>query len=118
MNIKIARGEQLPLTMSLKDDESNNILPTQLTEITMTCRKLPIKESQILFQKKLSNDEITYDVTSSEYVINLLEEDTKNLSYGQYGFDIKIEIDDVIEKFVGSLTITEEYTMGYDNEQN
>ena len=118
MNIEIRRGEQFPIEMKLLDEDGEVITPSQLTEITMTCRKLPDKESPILFQKTLTgeNPQITFDDNDNVYIISLLEEDTKDLEYGTYGYDIKIEIDDVIEKQVGQLIVREEYTMGYEEE--
>ena len=116
MNLNVVRGEQYPIIMDLLDNDGNKIEQSEISEITMTCRKLPEETSEILFQKKLSNDEITYDSEEQAFVIELLEEDTKDLEYGSYGYDIKVESGDVIEKFVGSLIVKEEYTMGYANE--
>lgn len=120
MNIEIRKGEQIPIEMELLNENGDVITPSQLTEITMTCRKLPIEQSPILFQKKLSDSEpqITFDSEEGKYIIDLLEADTKDLQYGTYGFDIKVESNNLIEKFVGSLVVKEEYTMGYDNEQD
>lgn len=116
MNIDMVRGEQFIVLMDLLDEDGNKIDSELVTEITMTCRKQPYEQSNILFQKKFTDEEITYDSESQEYEIHILEEDTKDLQYGTYGFDIKVESGELIQKFVGTLNIKEEYTMGYENE--
>lgn len=108
MNIELVRGESFPIEFSLKDESGESI---QATEIVVTCRRTPYKESPILFQKKLSENEITYD--SGIYTFNIEEDDTKSLDYGTYGYDIKVSYSDLIEKFVGSITIKEEYNNEY-----
>lgn len=108
MNIELVRGEAFPIEFTLKDEDNQSI---QANEIVVTCRRTPYKESPILFQKKLSDNEITYD--SGKYVFNIEEADTKSLEYGTYGYDIKVSYNDLIEKFVGNITIKEEYNNEY-----
>lgn len=108
MNIELVRGESFPIEFSLKDESGESI---QATEIVVTCRKAPSKDSKILFQKKLSENEITYD--NGIYTFNIEEDDTKDLEYGSYGYDIKVSYNDLIEKFVGSITINKEFNNEY-----
>lgn len=110
MNVEIARGDQIPLNFKIKNNSGVYLKPSDLTEITMTCRLKPNKKSQILFQKKLSNNTITYDEQEEKFVIPLLSEDTINLDYRDYGFDIEIIVGELIDSHIGKLTVTEKYT--------
>ncbi|MBP5408482.1 MAG: hypothetical protein J6Y42_05035 [Bacilli bacterium] len=113
MNIELVRGEEFPIEFTLKNDEDVNMTPQELTDIVITCRKLPYSDSDILFQKKLSDSEIRY--TDGTYTFNILEEDTKDLNYGTYGYDIKVIQEGLIDKFIGSIIIKEEYNCEYED---
>ena len=108
MNIDLVRGEEFPVEFSLQDESGTSI---QAEEIVVTCRKAPYKDSPILFQKKLSENEISY--SDDKYTFDILEDDTKDLEYGIYGYDIKVSFDGLIEKFVGDITINKEYNNEY-----
>lgn len=108
MNFTLVRGESFPVEFEIKDEGNNNLLAD---EVIITCRKLPFEDSPILFQKKLSDNTITY--LDNKYKFVILEDDTKDLDYGTYGYDIKIIKDELIEKFVGSISINEEYNNEY-----
>jgi len=113
MNIELVRGEEFPVEFTLKNEDNQNITPQELTDIIITCRKLPYSDSDVLFQKKLSDDEIEY--SDGNYTFNILEEDTKDLEYGNYGYDIKVIQEGLIDKFVGIITIKEEYNCEYED---
>lgn len=108
MNIELVRGEAFPIEFTLKDENNETI---QAEEIVVTCRRTPYKESPILFQKKLSEGYVEYD--DGKYMFFLEQDDTKNLEYGTYGYDIMVIYNNLIEKFVGNITIKEEYNNEY-----
>ena len=110
MLIEIVRGEKLPVEFSLVNEEGESI--TNVDDITITCRKLPYEDSPILFQKKFSD----VILENNKYIFTILEEDTKDLNYGSYGYDIKITDGDLIQKFVGEIIIKEEYNNEYNTE--
>ena len=112
MKIEMPRADQFPIVFKVKSIVNNEYLTDgDIEEITMTCRLKPMKESPILFQKKLSEGTIIFDKESNQVVIKMLKEDTKDLKYGTYGFDIEIKIGDIISTKVGTIKITKEYTM-------
>lgn len=112
MNISLVKGEQFPIEFELRNPDDTIITSSLITEITITCRKKPIATSPILFQKKYTDGDITF--ANDKYTFIIEEDDTKDLGYGDYGYDIKVETTtDIINKFVGTITIRQEYTWGY-----
>lgn len=111
MNIQFARGNQFPLSFKIKDAQKVNLTDADVDEITITCRKEPNKNSDVLFQKKLSDGTIVYDLEIEKFVWWIKKEDTENLKYGDYGYDIEVIKGDIIATKVGSFQITDEYTM-------
>ena len=110
-NIKFPRGDQFPVNFIITDENKKVILADDITEITLTCRKSPYKSSAILFQKKKSDKSIYFNDELKQWEFMILKKDTKDLSYGDYGFDIEVVIDDLISTKVGKICITEEFTM-------
>lgn len=107
--IDMPRGDQFPVSFKVRLKDSKEYLTVEeVTEVTITCKKAPIKDSPIIFQKKLSTGDVTYE--DSKFKFQILEEDTKNLQYGTYGFDIEVRAKNLISTKVGSLTITDVYT--------
>lgn len=74
-----------------------------------------VKESyyikDLLFQKKLEDDSITYDEQTNYYMLTINPEDTNDLSYKEYVYDIEIIDGDKVKTIAkGTLKITEEVT--------
>lgn len=112
MEIELVRGEQFPLEFEVTNDDGTLTKEEELKEITFVCRELPEETSPILFKKTLSEGQIKGN--SGLYSFEIKEEDTKDLEFGTYGCEIKIETkSNIIIKEVGSLIITKEYSMGY-----
>ena len=117
MNISLVKGEQFPVEFELKQPDGTVLSTSDIIEITITCRKKPIETSPIVFQKKYTDGDITF--ANDKYTFQIEEDDTKSLDYGDYGFDIKVETTaGIINKFDGIITIKQEYTWGYANEQS
>lgn len=115
MELELVRGEQFPIEFEITDDSNNAINKEDLQDITFVVREFPEETSPILTKKTLINGDITGD--DGLYSLNINEEDTKDLNFGTYGCEIKIETTSgIIKKEVGTLIITKEYSMGYQNE--
>ena len=110
-NIELPRGDQFPVNFSITDESKEVVLADDIDEITLTCRKSPYKSSAILFQKKKSDKSIYFNDELKQWEFMILKEDTQDLSYGDYGFDIEVVIGDLISTKVGKICITEEFTM-------
>lgn len=64
-----------------------------------------------LFQKRLEDNSITYDEETNYYMLTINPEDTNNLSYKDYVYDIEIIDGDKVKTIAkGTLKITEEVT--------
>ena len=115
MELELVRGEQFPIEFEITDDSDTAINKEDLQDITFIVREFPEEESPILTKKTLINEDITGD--NGLYSLNINEEDTKDLDFGTYGCEIKVETTSgIIKKEVGTLIITKEYSMGYQNE--
>ncbi len=91
------------------------------TKSRETIKELPdkmyftVKEStykkDAIFQKKL-NEGITYSEDDNYYRVEILQDDTENMAYGTYEYDIKIIYDGNKPKtlIVGTLEICEVVT--------
>lgn len=110
MYIEFPRGDQKPLTFKLKNKKGEYLTNGDVNEITVTCRLEPYEKSPILFQKKLTDETIAYDAEAGNFVVKMLEIDTKKLDYKDYGFDIEIRAGDLIDTKVGVIKITHEYS--------
>lgn len=110
LNLKFARGDQFPVKFKVKNASEEYLDTNTITEVIVTCRKYPDLESEMLFQKKLTNGFVEYKEDYFEFFI--LEEDTNKLDYGTYGYDIKIVTESETRTFVGHIEVADEYTIG------
>ena len=112
MRISMPRGDirNVPFEVVNEDDSP---CETNFDEIIMTCKKC-YKDSNVLFQKKLSRGEIMkLDVGQYEYKI--MPSDTENLTIGDYEFDIVIFYQNEIKQTTcGTLTLTKDVTHAAD----
>lgn len=105
ISINMPRGDYRPITINIK-----NLSVTELDEIYITCKKNS-KVKDFLFQKKLSNGTITKD-EEGYYHFGIMPEDTEELNYGDYYFDIEVYNENPLIKqtIVGTLKLTDEIT--------
>lgn len=111
MNINYTKGDQLPIEFSLVDDSGEKILPADIDEITMTCRKEPYKSSEIMFEKKFTKNEIQYDEPTELWQVKMLTKDTAKCDYETYGYDIEVKMGEVVDTTTGTIKIDVEYSM-------
>lgn len=108
MRISMPRGD-IKLVRFVINDSSGAVAEAEFTEIYFTVKKTT-REVNYEFQKRLSTGGII-KVTTGEYQVKIEPEDTGNMSYGNYKFDIQIVLDDKLkETFLGDFILTEEVT--------
>jgi len=107
MNITMPRGDIRPVSFTINDA---NGTPSDISfdEIYFTVKR-SFTDKRFLFQKKLSTGEIE-QTNTGEYSLIIEPEDTNNLYFGEYAFDIEVVNTDVKQTFVGELILTEEAT--------
>lgn len=110
IDLQFARGDQFPVSFKIKDKSGEYVDLSTIEDIIVTCRRFPDLDSEMLFQKKLSNGFIEAEDDTIEFFI--LTEDTNKLEYGRYGYDIKIVTADEIHTFTGHIEVADEYTVG------
>lgn len=79
--IQLTRGDSAGIDLVITDSKTG--LPYEIKEddmITMTLRKEPCKETPILFEKKVTGTNKIY----------IKPEDTFNLCYGNYVYDVQL----------------------------
>jgi len=108
IDIEFTRGDTCPLKFNLVDENGNLIEPTSTDEMYFTVKK-NFNTSEVLFQKKFTNDDIELD--EDGYKLVLTPDDTATLNYGSYVFDICIKSTDLTKTLaIGQLTLTNEVT--------
>lgn len=84
-------------------------LVTDFTEIFFTVKQTT-RANNVIFQKRLSTGDITLG-DDNYYHLSIAPEDTNELDYGSYKFDVEIlRNDEIKQTTVGVLTITDEVT--------
>ena len=108
MDFEFPRGDTFIFQFRLKDKEGNLITLGVNDKLYMTCKDSPSSGS-ILFQKKLGSG---IEKVDDYYRVTIEPDDTTNLNYTTYGFDIELKTGAgiVTTLKVGSITLTDEYT--------
>lgn len=110
VHIEIVRGdtEKIKICRS-KAKEEKEIIKEKVDNLFFSVKENDVTR-EVLFQKKLSDNTITYTEDGYYHVV-INPEDTDNLAYGTYFFDIERIIgNDVKTPVVGELEITSEIT--------
>lgn len=109
LEIKMHRGDYTKKKINILDktDLNTNI---DFNEIYITFKK-STKSQDFLFQKKLSTGEIQKNEDGS-YTFEILPEDTNQLKFGDYVFDIELvcSVPKIKQTFLGNLYLLEEVT--------
>ena len=100
-DIELTRGDTFKRTLVLTDAEGNPFTPAEGDEIRFALKK-KVKDETVLINKVVPNDTL---------LLKLNPEDTKELAFGDYVYDIQItyangEVDTFIT--VSKFKITEE----------
>ena len=110
MRIIMPRGDLYPVRFQIYET-ATEITHIDFSQIYMTCKKNN-KERTPLFQKSLSSGTIT-KIDDGDYQFFIEPEDTNDLQFGEYVFDIELinDSDPRIKQTVsGTLRLAEETT--------
>lgn len=108
MTIRMPRGDirLVHFTINNPDGTCSDI---DFTEIYFTVKR-SFTDRNFLFQKRLSTGGII-KVNTGDYQVKIESDDTSDLSFGQYKFDIQFVFEDQLkETFVGNFELTAEVT--------
>lgn len=105
-DFEFPRGDTCPLSFTIHDSEENEL--SNFDEIYFTLKK-SYTQNDYLLQKRLSRKEITY--SENQYNLILFHEDTANLAYGNYVYDIQVK-SGIYYKTIckGTITLSNEST--------
>jgi hypothetical protein len=102
------RGDTCPITFTLIDKNKNPVNLKPGDELYLTV-KHNFNESNYIFQKKYSNDEIVKE--DDKYTVTIESSDTNTLNYGTYVYDICLKSRDYRKTLcIGQFTLTNEST--------
>ena len=109
MQIKMPRGDYRKVKFQIKD-KSGELANIDFKEIYITFKE-STSTKEMLFQKRLSKGDIVKN-DDGYYHFEILPEETDNLDYAPYYFDIELYNDDPLIKqtVTGQLILTEEIT--------
>lgn len=111
MEILMIRGDTKVIKFK-RANQKKEIITKKPEKMFFTVKESYYSEN-FLFQKRL-NETIIYDEINNQYSFTIYPEDTDNLDYGTYVFDIEIINDkndkDVQTILLGKLKILEEVT--------
>ena len=110
VEIDIVRGDNRTFKFQRKTEEGAVITGTP-NEMYITFKSSDLLQDYVI-QKVYSKGDITYNSSNNYWTFELIPEDTNNLTYGDYVFDIEIitEEDKVKTICEGILTINAEVT--------
>ena len=108
MRIALCRGD-IKYCRFCVYDENGHKSTTDFTEVYFTVKK-KFSDRYYLFQKTLTGGTIE-KIELGDYQIKIEPQDTNNLQFGEYKFDIQIQYENAIkETFVGDFVIKPEVT--------
>ena len=107
MDLEFIRGDTQFIKFKLKDGLGNPITLTGRENIYFTVKQDP-NSSKVLIQKKYPID-IKYQ--EGYFIFTMDSEDTSDLAYGTYQYDIVFKAEDFVKTLgVGTITLIEEIT--------
>ena len=106
-DFEFPRGDTCPVSFDITDANGDE-LDLSSSEIYFTVKK-SYRTSNYIIQKKKSSSEITIDGTKGNLV--LTHNDTAELNYGTYVYDIQIKSGDYVKTLaLGTISLTNEST--------
>lgn len=109
MDLEFPRGDTKVFKFKLTDNNGEELTLTSVDKLYLTAKK-DVNSNTVIFQKRIgSGIELKED---GYYYVTIYPDDTNELPYGQYGYDLEIKTATGIVKtlVVGTITLTEEYT--------
>lgn len=112
VEIEFPRGDTFPYGFILTDKKGTPLnFNVGDAEIYFTVKKNE-NTSSVIFQKKFSTGDIVKDTERDGFYYLIIESnDTNELKYGTYGYDVTVKIGTFESTLVtGTITLTKEYT--------
>lgn len=107
-DLEFPRGDTCPLEFSISDSAGNILTPQEGDELCFTLKK-NYKTKDAILQKKFSQGD--FEIEDEIIRFFLYHEDTAELKYGTYYYDIQLESGDYVKTILkGSIELTEEAT--------
>ncbi len=107
-HLNFIRGDSCPLKFQVLDVEEKVVPKEDLHSLSLTCRKFNTKYSEIVFQKNIND----FGFENDFYFINIEPQDTRELPYDTYNFDIEATFGDgEVQTLKSEFTITDEDTI-------
>ena len=91
MDLKITRGDTIKYVLELKTKNNIDVEISNVSDIFFTVKE-NVKNTEYLFQKKLNSGINLGD--DEKYHITIDSEDTDNLSFGTYYYDVQVNFND------------------------
>ena len=109
MDFEFTRGDTKIFKFKLQNKNGENLILSSGDNLYFTVKK-SANSKNVSFQKTLGKG-INLE-NDGYYYVTIDSNDTANLNYGTYGYDIELKTLSGIVKtlIIGSITITEEYT--------
>ena len=108
LSIKMARGDIKHFKIAVREGDGS-LTNIPFTDIYFTVKRL-YRDEGYKFQKRLSNGTIMKDL-DGYYEFSINPEDTNDLAFGEYAFDIElVDNGSIKQTTVGRLWLTEEVT--------
>lgn len=116
MDFEFIRGDTFPFKFKLKDKNGQEIILSNTDNLYFTVKKTS-KSTERAFQKTLAGGEIVYG-EDGYYHITIESDDTAELDYGDYRYDIELKSATGIVKtlILGTITLTDEITFKGDED--
>lgn len=106
--MNFVRGDTQPFKFKIIKQGGENVDEKDIKTLTLTCRKYNLKSSTILFNKNKEDFTFKDDYWHSEFK----PEDTRELDYGCYNFDIECTLTDgTVKTLKSQFEITDEDTI-------
>lgn len=114
MDLEFTRGDNFRFKFRLRNKAGNEITPNGVNfQIYLTVKK-NTRDKDIKIQKTLTSG-IVYNEEDKYYHVEFTPEDTSDLEYGSYVYDIELKTADTTKTLImGNITLTEEVTFRRD----
>lgn len=111
MDLEFTRGDTQYIKFELKDGQGNLLELTNTEDLYFTVKQNQ-NSSKVLFQKRYPED---IEFSEGYYVFEITSEDTSNLAYGTYQYDIELKSGEYVKTLgLGTITLTDEITFRRD----
>lgn len=113
-NLSLVRGDSSTISFTILGENGKDYIADESDKLYFTVKE-DVEQTDALLQLTLENQGIIYNTETKEYEIKIAPDDTNNLPFSRFVYDIELVIirDDrrLVKTLVkGCLTISEEVT--------